>query len=537
MKFQLIVLLAIVGICEVPSGWSACVPPGSIAAQLKTRHDADTYAQLGTWFGDRHQYACAAEAFRNAVAIDPASARFNYLLGLSLYSQGRAEEAVQPLRQSIQSNPQSVDAYLTLGAAFDKMGNRADAEAQWRQAIAIDPQSTLAFDNLSRDLLADANYGAVISLLKPMAASGRLTIPLLVNLSVAYSKSGLLADASDLLHGALRDSPTSLSLIKALAGVLILQMRVEEATALVEKATEQFPHDVGIQVLYFRTLVLAGDAAKAEALSHTLLAADPHNWEVLYLTGFMKMQSGDYVAARRYLEQSVALKPDDPDSHFDLGVALARTKADNAAKEQLQKAIALGYGKPEVHFELARVLQSLEDTSGSQQQMRLYQQSLKAQSSQTQAAGQAALADQALAAGRLEQAIALYRNAAEIDPDEPLLAYKWAMALNKSGDLVGERAALEHAVQLNPHFALAQNQLGYLDSQTGDTPSAEQHFRRAVEADPGYANAWMNLAATLYLESQWEQAKAAVGHALVLDPANPRAKALNEQLSAMTSKP
>ena len=536
MRVLSVILLAIVGVCEVPSAWSTCTPPASFATQLKTRHDADIYAQLGSWYGDRHQYACAVEAFRHAVAIDPASAHFNYLLGLSLYSQGRTKEAVQPLRQSIQSNPQSIDAFLTLGAVFDTMGNRADAEAQWRQAIAIDSQSTLAFDHLSRDLLADKNYNAVIALLKPMAASGKLAVPLLVNLSVAYSKSGLLEDASDLLHTSLRDNPASLPLIKALAGVLILQMRVEEATTLVKEAAGQFPHDRGMQVLYLRTLVLAGGAAKAEALSHTLLASDPHDEEVLYLTGFLKLQAGDYVAARRYLEQSVALKPDDPDSRFDLGVALARTKAESAAKEQLQQAIALGYAKPEVHFELARVLRSLGDANGSQEQMQLYQQSLKAQSNQTQAAGQAALADQALAAGRLEQAIALYRNASEIDPDEPLLAYKLAMALNKNGDLAGERTALARAIQLNPHFALAQNQLGYLDSQDGDTGSAGRHFRLAVEADPGYANAWMNLAATLFLESQWGEAKVAVGHVLLLDPSNLRAKALNEQLDAMTGK-
>jgi tetratricopeptide (TPR) repeat protein len=536
MKIPLSLILAAVVGCNACCAWSECVPPSSIAVQLKTRHDADIYAELGSWFGDRHEYACAAEALKRAVAINPASAHFNYLLGLSLYSQGRAAEAIEPLRQSIQIDPGAADAYLTLGAVFDRMGNRADAEAQWRQAITIDPQSVVALDNLSRDLLADANYSAVIALFKPMAASGNLTDSLLVSLSVAYSKSGLLDDASELLRGALRKNPSSVPLIEALAGVLILEMRVEEVTALAKRTAEQFPHDLSVQVLYLRTLVLAGDDAKAEALSRTLLASNPHNWEVLSLTGFLKLQSGDNIAARKYLEQSVALKPDDPTSRFDLGVALARTKASSAAKEQLQKAIALGYGKPEVHFELAQVLQSLGDTTGSQDQMQLYRRSLQAQSNQTQAAGQAALADQALAAGNLQQAIDLYRNAAKIDPDEPLIAYKLAMALNKSGDLAGERTVLEHAIQLNPRFALAQNQLGYLDSQDDATASAERHFRMAVEADPGYANAWMNLAATLFLESQWEQAKAAVNHVLALDPGNALAKALNEQLDAMTGK-
>lgn len=529
-------ILAIVALGGVRCSWSICTPPNSIAVQLKTQHDAAVYAELGTWFANRRQYACATEAFRNAVTRDPTSARYVYLLGLSLYSNGLAGEAVEPLQQSIELDPKYADAHLTLGAALDQMGNRTKAEVQWRLALAILPQSALALDNLSRDLLADGNYSSVIALLKPMADAGSLTVPLSVKLSVAYSKSGLLENASALLHAALLQNPSSLPLVEALAGVLILQMRVQEATEIVRTAASRHPHDMSVQVLYFHTLILANDTVQAEALSHELLISSPHNWEVLYLTGFLKLQEGDYGASKGYLEQSVALKPDYPESRFDLGVVLARMKAENAAKEQLQKAIALGYSKPEVHFELARVFQALGEASPAQEQLRLYQQSLKSQSDQTQAAGQAALADQALAAGRLQQAVALYRNALAIDPNEPLLAYKMAMALNKTGNIADERVALERAVQLNPRFAPAQNQLGYLDFQGDDTGSAEQHFRLAVQADPGYTEAWMNLAATLCLESEWTQAKAAVGQVLMLDPANLKARQLNEQIDAMETK-
>src|SRR5271170_5150790 len=106
-------VLAITPIGGVPCAWSACTPPASIAAQLKTRHDAAIYAELGSWFGDRHQYACSADAFREAVSIDPMSARYAYLLGLSLYSAGRAGEAVKPLQQSIRLDPKNIDAYMT----------------------------------------------------------------------------------------------------------------------------------------------------------------------------------------------------------------------------------------------------------------------------------------------------------------------------------------------------------------------------------------------------------------------------------------
>jgi Flp pilus assembly protein TadD len=71
-----------------------------------------------------------------------------------------------------------------------------------------------------------------------------------------------------------------------------------------------------------------------------------------------------------------------------------------------------------------------------------------------------------------------------------------------------------------------------LASRAGDSASAEEHFRLAVGASPGYAKAWVNLAATLYLESKLPEAKVAVARALQLEPGNPQAQKL---LNAMNS--
>ena len=55
-------------------------------------------------------------------------------------------------------------------------------------------------------------------------------------------------------------------------------------------------------------------------------------------------------------------------------------------------------------------------------------------------------------------------------------------------------------MKVDPAFALAQNQLGYLASRSGDSAAAEEHFRMAVRAAPGYAQAWISLAATVGME-------------------------------------
>ncbi|MGC1911764.1 MAG: tetratricopeptide repeat protein, partial [Candidatus Acidiferrales bacterium] len=131
-----------------------------------------------------------------------------------------------------------------------------------------------------------------------------------------------------------------------------------------------------------------------------------------------------------------------------------------------------------------------------------------------------------------QQAIALYKEALLSAPRDASLAYKLAMACEKAGDASSERAALQQAIQIDPNMAPAQNQLGYLDYHAGDTTSAEQHFRSAVRAAPGYAKAWVNLAATLYLESKYPEAREAVERALLLDPGNLQAQQLSARLES-----
>ena len=276
-------------------------------------------------------------------------------------------------------------------------------------------------------------------------------------------------------------------------------------------------------------------AEKARQLATELLAEAPRNWEVLYLNGVLERRAGEYEAARDHLQQAVALNPSHTESRRNLGSVLAQLKDPQGAREQLQKAIDLGDEDPAVRFELAAVLRTLGETQEAENQLKIYKQEAQKKSDLTQAYAKSDFADQKLAAGDTQQAIALYREALVANPRDASLAYKLAMAREKAGDVAGERAALEQAIQINPNLAEAQNQLGYLASRDGDTASAEERFQLAVRASPGYAKAWVNLAATLYLESKLPEAKEAVEHALQLDPGNAQARKLKSALDSAQS--
>ena len=137
---------------------------------------------------------------------------------------------------------------------------------------------------------------------------------------------------------------------------------------------------------------------------------------------------------------------------------------------------------------------------------------------------------EAEASGNTEKAIEEYREALKLDPTSALLAYRLAMLLDKKGDAVSERAVLEQAVSNNPRMAVAYNQIGYLAFSGGDNKTAIQEFMRAVQIDPGYTKAWMNLAAAYCVESEFGKAREAVGHVLEIDPSDPRARELAARL-------
>jgi tetratricopeptide (TPR) repeat protein len=83
-----------------------------------------------------------------------------------------------------------------------------------------------------------------------------------------------------------------------------------------------------------------------------------------------------------------------------------------------------------------------------------------------------------MAAGDAVKAVELYRAALATNPDEALLSYKLAKALDKTNDLVNEKAALQRAIELNPNLAEAQNQMGYLAAHGGDTVAAPKRPHR-----------------------------------------------------------
>jgi tetratricopeptide (TPR) repeat protein len=497
-----------------------------LEARVHSHPDADAYAALGIWFGENRKSECAAQAFQAGLKLEPNSSRLFYLLGLSLYTAGKLQESVAPLRHSVELDPKDEKAHLLLASALSGLNHGNEAFAEWQAALRINSNSRMALDGIAKILLAAGDNESVIAQLSRVQLDENLTL----DLAIAYGRAGQLDSAANTLNQGLKTYPNSTALTSSLVSVYVKQLRLEEADKLAEQLALRRPNDIEAQRVYLQVLVLNAEKQTALPLARKLLAEAPRDADFLYLSGVLERATGDFLTARKHLGEAAKLDPNRYSTRFNLGCTLEQLQDNAGAKEQLQKAVALDPTEPESHFELAKVLRKLGETDAAQQQLLLYQKQLKDKSDQSLAAQRSTQAAEAVRAGDKQKAVALYREAIAVLPDNAGLLYRLALLLGDLNDTKGERTALEQAVTADPAFALAQYQLGYLDSREGDTAGAEQRLRMAIKASPGYVQAWLSLAATLAMESRFPDALQAVDSALEIAPDSKEALELRKNL-------
>jgi tetratricopeptide (TPR) repeat protein len=525
VRLALTVALGINGLAA--SAHAACNGPAPLVARLKAHPTSDNAVALGSWYAGHKQFDCAADTFLTALKRDPKSAQLHYLNGLALLALRRTADAQAEVEKSTRLEPGVIKPHLLLASLYEDQGKQQQAEEQWQLALTIDHSSEPALEGLSAALLARQDFPKTIMLLRDAPRTEHLAI----NLSRAFGQLGYLTDAERVLREGLQLHPDSINLTKAMAVVLVRMHRNADAIKLVTDTANAHPGDVDEQIELFRVLVLLSQYERARPMAAKLLALRPHDSEVLYLSGIIEAEDGNPEQARTHLEEAVKLDPENNNAHYHLGVVEVQLHQWKEAVNNLQKSIELQIPLAEAHFELAKALRGLGQADRAAEEMKTYQQLKKAHDASLAAESAIALADKDLETGKTDEAIAKYREALQVQPDNALNHYKLSVALRKAGDTEGERAELEEAVKFDPKLAAAHNELGFLLARAGDATGAVDHFRLAVQSAPAWTDAWVNLAAELAVLSRFAEAREAVARALTLDPDNADARALMDQLA------
>jgi Flp pilus assembly protein TadD len=108
--------------------------------------------------------------------------------------------------------------------------------------------------------------------------------------------------------------------------------------------------------------------------------------------------------------------------------------------------------------------------------------------------------------GHAEEAIENYRQAIQLNPNNP-------EALNDLGNALAAQGRFDEAIknyykviQLNPDFSTALNNLGHALTAQGRLDEAIENFRKAIQLNPNYADALDNLGVALADKSRFDEA-------------------------------
>jgi choline-sulfatase len=127
------------------------------------------------------------------------------------------------------------------------------------------------------------------------------------------------------------------------------------------------------------------------------------------------------------------------------------------------------------------------------------------------------------AAGAIDRAVPLYREAVALAPTDPDAWYNLAEALEESGKVVEAKPVATEAEKLAPNRPEAHNVLGIVLIQTGDAAGAEAEFRKAIELDPRNARSYNNIGNIYRITGRFSEAAEAYQNALKISPNYPDA--------------
>lgn len=206
-------------------------------AKLRGTPAASDFTELGIWFAQHEQYACAANAFATSLQADPQQrdyAHVAFMFGSALYFSEDATEGIPAMQEAERLGYRDEKVHAVLAAALDSTGARADAEAEWRQALALNPESTSELDALAEDLAEDGNAKAVIETLDQPRLAAQRSAELALKLASAYAKTGQVERAAAVLQDAFNTWPRSVDVATALAKALEQLGRKDEAATVVQ---------------------------------------------------------------------------------------------------------------------------------------------------------------------------------------------------------------------------------------------------------------------------------------------------------------
>ncbi len=237
----------------------------------------------------------------------------------------------------------------------------------------------------------------------------------------------------------------------------------------------QFP-DPQAALNHAMELHRTGKLVEAENLYRQLQQHFPQATDLVHLIGLIEVDTGRKDEGFANLRRVIALQPNVPHYHANLGARLLEQREAVEALACLDRAIELQPETASHHYNRGNALLQLQRWSEA---LATYRLSLSLQPDNPSCELQLGLALHS--AGLTLEAIAHYRDMLHRRPADLSAATNLGAMLQAECDLDGAAEAFQHALRIEPNNTIPLNNLAVIHKELGETGPAIQLLRRCVE--------------------------------------------------------
>jgi len=481
-----------------------------------------------------------------------------YQQGIALEGAGSYHQALDLYSQAAVIDPQYADVQFRMGTCHLALTNAAAARRDFelaRDCDAMDIRTDSRLIQITKDAaLRHARDGVYLldstEVLSKHSPSGILGCELFFeHVHLNFEGNYLLARAyadqivnllppsvterskSDWVSADLCDRRLAVTVWDRLRIWKMISTRLQEQPFIDESdhATLMKLHETELNEINARMNLQSPEQAR-DMYQQALALAPEDN--LLHANFAQFLEAGGFIAeAIDQAQLAHQLLPQASGPYFYLGTLLIRTGRTGEAADYFSRAIALhGDYYPQALNELGSILANRQEPAKAKT---FYVRALRADPDYVDAYLNLGFLEQSQ--GNLNQALACYRQAAQLQPHGPPDFFSQAVALASHGRH-GE--AIEYFRTLLPYapeFWQARYLLGVELTGQGNLEDARAQFAEVIRYRPDYAPAHMDLAVILARQGKPDQALEEFRTVFRLDPGNTLARQQIENLQAPKS--
>lgn len=542
--------LSVLGICllAVLSGCGNSDPAKSLAAAKAAfaKHDYNTanielknalqqnpkLAEARLLFGEvlleQDDAVGAEKELRKALDAGAPRDKVWPLLAIAMKNMGQTKKLIEEMDGKQLSDPAAM-AQLngTLGLAYLAEGKQDQAKQRFDTALKVDPKQAQALLGYARLQAMDKKTDLALQTVDKVLASQPNMLDALILRGDLYATAGKQKEAVAAYQAAIKAQPKMMRPYQSLMAYYFASGdydALKKQLVDLQKLAPKHP-----QTLYFKGVIAAHDNKFGEArdaLMQVIRVAPDHVPSAM-LAAYTQMKLGEMAQAQDILKRLVTQNPDLAAARKMLAEAYIDGRDAINALEVLQPLLKKTDGKDPEVFNLAGQAYLLAgDYKQSSEYFARYVQ-LRPQSADAQTRlglSNLAKGDEGQALKQLEAAAALDKQGVQADvalvmaylkkndlakahealanlekkqPQNPLTQNVKGLERLAAKDDAGARAAFEKALELQPNFLAAALNLARMDIRDKKTEHTRERFEKIIDKNPNSPNAYLTYAQLL----------------------------------------